>query len=189
MADDARPAATSVARLLLANVARLTAAGAPGFAAAPVRPLAAWSTSVHAFRDSILVSVARTAVGTRYVRGGESFQGGFDCSGLIRYIMRALDVTVPRTAAEQADAGLALGRDPARLLPGDLLTFGTGARGASHVGIYVGNGRFVHASSVAGRVIESDVRRPPSRLVKVWRDTRRVLSDAGADSSLVRGDS
>ena len=80
-------------------------------------------------------------------------------------------------------------RDPGRLIPGDLLTFGAGARGASHVGIYVGDGRFVHASSVAGRVIESDVRRPPSRLVKVWRDTRRVLSDAGADSSLVRGDS
>ena len=176
-------------RLLLANVARLTAAGAPRFSAAPVRPLAAWSTSVHSFRDSILVSVARTAVGTRYVRGGESFQGGFDCSGLIRYIMRALDVTVPRTAAEQGDAGLALGRDPARLVPGDLLTFGSGTRGASHVGIYVGNGRFVHASSVAGRVIESDVRRPPSRLVKVWRDTRRVLSDASADSTLARGDS
>jgi cell wall-associated NlpC family hydrolase len=56
------------------------------------------------------------------------------------------------------------------------------------VGIYVGNGRYVHASSVAGQVIESDIQRPQSPLVKVWRGTRRVLSDADA-APTVKGDS
>ena len=171
------------ARLLRANVARLSAANAPrptGLRAS--RPFAAWSTSAQDLRDSILVSVARTTVGTRYVRGGGSFERGFDCSGLVQYIMTALRVSVPRTAAQQADVGLALGRDTTRLRPGDLLTFGKDARGISHVGIYVGNGRYVHASSVAGRVIESDLRRPAASLVKPWRGTRRVLSDARADA-------
>jgi cell wall-associated NlpC family hydrolase len=171
------------ARLLKANVARLTAASAPrstGLRGA--RPFAAWSTSAQDLRDSILVSIARTTVGAKYVRGGGSVERGFDCSGLVQYIMTALRVSVPRTAAQQADVGLALGRDTTRLRPGDLLTFGKDTRGISHVGIYVGNGRYVHASSVAGRVIESELRRPPASLVKPWRGTRRVLSDARTDA-------
>jgi cell wall-associated NlpC family hydrolase len=176
------------AALLSANVARLTSTGIPRAASSPAQPFAAWSLSAQAFRDSILVSVTRTALGTRYVRGGQSFDGGFDCSGLVRYVMAALHVSVPRTAAQQAATGIALGRDATRLRPGDLLTFGKGTRGISHVGIYVGNGRFVHASSVAGQVIESDVERAPSPLVKPWRGTRRVLSSASADSS-IKGDS
>jgi cell wall-associated NlpC family hydrolase len=143
--------------------------------------------SAQAFRDSILVSVARSALGTRYVRGGQSFEGGFDCSGLVRYIMTALNVTVPRTAAEQAAAGIALGRDTTRLRPGDLLTFGKNPRDVSHVGIYLGNGRFVHASSVAGRVIESDIDRAASPLIKVWRGARRMLTVADSTTAPTTG--
>jgi cell wall-associated NlpC family hydrolase len=179
---------TDGGELLASNLARLTAAGAPRpFVVGQARPFAAWSLSAHAFRDSILVSMARTAVGTRYVRGGESFEGGFDCSGLVRYIMTALDVAIPRTAAQQAGAGLSLERDATRLRPGDLLTFGKPSHGVSHIGIYVGNGRFVHASSAAGRVIESPIERTASPLVRAWRGARRVLSDAAADST-IRGD-
>jgi cell wall-associated NlpC family hydrolase len=175
--------------VLAANVARMTAASAPRpVAVRPVKPFAAWSLSAHALRDSLLVSIARTAIGTRYVRGGESFEGGFDCSGLVRYVMLALKVPVPRTAAQQADIGLPLERDTTRLRPGDLLTFGRSLRNISHIGIYLGNGRYVHASSVAGRVIESPINRPQSPLIKVWRGSRRVLSDAGADSTR-QGDS
>ena len=66
-------------------------------------------------------------------------------------------------------------------MPGDLLTFGKGKKGAvSHIGIYVGDGRYVHASSVAGKVIESPLDRPFSPLIKVWRGVRRVL---GSDDS------
>jgi cell wall-associated NlpC family hydrolase len=177
------------AAFLAANVARLTAANAP----APValrspKPLAAWSLSAHALRDSLLVSIARTAIGTRYVRGGQSFDGGFDCSGLVSYVMSALRVSVPRTAAQQAVTGLALARDTTRLRPGDLLTFGKSARNVTHVGIYLGNGRYVHASSVAGQVIESPINRPLSPLIKIWRGSRRLLSNVDADSTL-KGDS
>ena len=185
-AEPAVPDVTSLdgARLLRANVARLSAASAPRSAAPRgTRPFAAWSTSAQDLRDSILVSVARTTVGTKYVRGGGSVERGFDCSGLVQYVMTALRVSVPRTAAQQAGVGLALDRDVSRLRPGDLLTFGKDARGISHIGIYVGNGRYVHASSVAGRVIESELRRPSAPLVKAWRGTRRVLGDTHATAT------
>lgn len=186
VASDALPA--DGARLLAANIARLAAANAPrAIAPRDVRPFAAWSESAQDLRDSILVSIARTTIGTRYVRGERSVERGFDCSGLVHYIMRALSIDVPRTAAQQANAGLAVGRDTTGLRPGDLLTFGEEPRGVSHVGIYVGNGRYVHASSVAGRVIESEIARPRVPLVKPWRGTRRVLSNARTDSG-VNGD-
>ncbi|MEO5816508.1 MAG: C40 family peptidase [Gemmatimonadaceae bacterium] len=147
------------------------------------KPFAAWSASVHNVRDS-LVSVARAQIGTKYVRGGNSPEGGFDCSGLVRYVMASLKVSLPRTARLQATSGLAVVRDTTRLRPGDLLTFGKGKRGqVSHIGIYIGGGKYVHASSVAGRVIESDIGRTASPLVRAWRGVRRVVSGSGTDST------
>ena len=151
------------------------------------KPFAAWSASAQGFRDS-LVRIARAQVGTKYVRGGTTPEHGFDCSGLVRYVMAALKVKMPRTARLQASTGLAVERDANVLRPGDLLTFGKSKRGASHVGIYIGNGRYVHASSGAGRVIESDLDRKSSSLVRAWRGVRRVLVSADADSTR-RGDS
>jgi len=150
------------------------------------KPFAAMSASVHSVRDS-LVSMARAQVGTKYILGGTTPDRGFDCSGLVRYVMGAFHVSLPRTAKQQATSGLAIVRDTTRLRPGDLLTFGKSKRGAvSHIGIYVGNGRYVHASSVAGRVIESDIARTQSPLVRAWRGVRRVVT--GADSTS-KGDS
>lgn len=140
---------------------------------------------MHSLRDS-LVAIARAQVGTRYIRGGTSPESGFDCSGLVRYVMSALHVSLPRTAAQQARSGLAVARDTAGLRPGDLLTFGRGKRGVSHIGIYIGGGRYVHASSGSGRVIESTIDRPQSPLIRAWKGVRRVV--AGSDSSRL-GDS
>jgi cell wall-associated NlpC family hydrolase len=156
----------------------------PKLAEAP-KPFAAWSESVHALHDSIVVSIVRTQIGTRYVHGGTTPQGGFDCSGLVRYVMAALQVHLPRTAAEQARVGMAVARDTTQLRPGDLLTFGKGRSDVSHIGIYVGNGRYVHASSVAGRVIESALSRPASPLIRKWHGSRRVVA---ATDSVVKGD-
>ncbi|MDB4914296.1 MAG: NlpC/P60 family protein [Gemmatimonadetes bacterium] len=145
------------------------------------KPFAKWSESVHSVRDS-LVQIARAQVGAKYVSGGQSPEGGFDCSGLVKYVMAALNVRLPRTARQQATTGLAVIRDTTELRPGDLLTFGKSKRGVSHIGIYVGHGRYVHASSGAGRVIESDIGRSSSSLVRAWRGVRRIVSNA-ADSA------
>jgi cell wall-associated NlpC family hydrolase len=141
----------------------------------PVRPLQEMSASASSMRDSV-VALARAQLGTPYVRGGQSPEKGFDCSGLVKYLMAAFRLDVPRTARQQARVGQPLERDTSRLRPGDLLTFGRAKEGIDHIGIYVGGGRFIHASSVAGRVVESRVNRPPSRLIKAWRGARRLLA-------------
>ena len=146
-----------------------------------VRPFTAISNSAQTLRDSI-VQMARAQIGTKYKFGGGTPEKGFDCSGLVKFVMAALNLDVPRTAKQQARVGLAIVKDTSRLLPGDLLTFGRGKKGAvSHVGIYVGDGRFVQASSAAGRVIETPLDRPASPRIKVWRGARRIL--VGDDSA------
>ena len=148
------------------------------------KPFAAFSASAESIRDS-LVALARAQIGTKYVRGGTSPEHGFDCSGLVHYVMAAMKVRMPRTARLQAATGVAVVRDPTRLRPGDLLTFGKGKSGASHIAIYVGNGHYVHASSGSGRVIESDLSRSSS-LVRAWRGVRRIV--LGRDSTAANGD-
>jgi len=145
------------------------------------KPFTAISNSAQTLRDSI-VQMARAQIGTKYKFGGGTPEKGFDCSGLVKFVMAALNLDVPRTAKQQAKVGLAIIKDTSRLLPGDLLTFGRGKKGAvSHVGIYVGDGRFVQASSAAGRVIETPLDRPASPRIKVWRGARRIL--VGDDSA------
>ena len=139
------------------------------------RPFAALSNTAVSMRDSI-VQVARSQIGTRYRFGGTTPKGGFDCSGLVRYVLAALKISLPRTAAQQASIGDNVPKDTTRLRPGDLLTFGRGSR-VTHIGIYVGNGRYVHASPTAGRVIETSLSRTTSSLVKIWRGGRSVLAD------------
>ena len=139
------------------------------------RPFAALSATALSMRDSI-VTVARSQIGTRYRFGGTTPKAGFDCSGFVRYVLGALQVMLPRTAAQQAKLGATVPKDTTRLRPGDLLTFGRGGR-VTHIGIYVGNGRYVHASPTAGRVIETSLARTESPLVKIWRGGVRLLAD------------
>lgn len=139
------------------------------------KPFAVLSNSARTLRDSV-VQMAKAQIGKRYRTGGQAPDKGFDCSGLVRYVLAALNVGVPRTARQQAGVGLAVKRDTSQLLPGDLLTFGKTPKGVSHVGIYVGGGRYIHASSAAGKVIESSIDRPRSPLIKAWRGARRILS-------------
>jgi cell wall-associated NlpC family hydrolase len=145
-----------------------------GVAQQPIAPLREMSTAALTLRDS-LVAIARAQVGRKYVMGGASPTRGFDCSGLVQYVLEAFRIDVPRTSHEQSTVGFAVERDTNVLLPGDLLMFGRPRDGVSHVGIYVGHGRYVHASSVAGRVIESPLDRPPSDMIKVLKSARRVL--------------
>jgi hypothetical protein len=129
------------------------------------------------------VALARGQLGRRYIYGAEG-RRGFDCSGLVRYVLRALSIEAPRTAQLQAKLGDSVPLDTAHLRPGDLLTFGTKRR-VTHIGIYVGNGRFVHASSGAGRVVERPLLRRPARGIKPWIGARRVLPDGRALTPMV----
>jgi cell wall-associated NlpC family hydrolase len=154
----------------------------------PVRakPFAAFSASAQGLRDS-LVSRARGTLGTRYRLGGNTPDRGLDCSGLVRYVLSALSIDLPRTAATQATAGEAIARDVAQLQPGDVLTFRQGKR-ISHVGVYVGEGRFIHASTSQRRVVESRLDNPRSPLVRRWAGVRRFVPRA-LDSLLASSDS
>ena len=145
----------------------------------PRRPFAALTASIQTFRDS-LVSRARAQIGTRYKLGGTG-PSGFDCSGLVRFVAKAFDITLPRTARLQAKVGVAVPKDLAAMKPGDLLTFGRGSK-ISHVGIYVGEGRFVHASTSKHEVIETSLSELRSPLIKQWKGVRRMAS--GADVKL-----
>jgi cell wall-associated NlpC family hydrolase len=129
-------------------------------------------------RDSV-VALARRQLGVRYLLGGTSPERGFDCSGFLQYLMRRLDVKLPRTAAEQARVGQEVPRDINRLLPGDILTFGRGR--VTHVGVYIGGGRFIHASTGSRRIAEARLDRSESNLVRAWSGVRRMLG--GSDST------
>jgi len=106
-----------------------------------------------------LVLSAMNFLGVRYTRGGASVENGFDCSGFTRHIFEmSIGMVLPHRADEQARLSnlLPIRRDD--LKPGDLVFFNTMRRTFSHVGIYVGDGKFIHAPRVGGAVRVDDMR-------------------------------
>lgn len=100
---------------------------------------------------SQLANQALGYLGIRYRFGGSSPETGFDCSGLVLNVFRnAIGLDLPRTAAEMARVGDRISRQ--ELKPGDLVFFNTMRRAFSHVGIYLGDNRFVHAPATGGKV-------------------------------------
>ena len=98
-----------------------------------------------------LIMNAMSLIGLSYRFGGNSPTQGLDCSGFMQYIFkRSMGITLPRTSAEMATVGQQV--DRANLKPGDMVFFGSGGR-VSHVGMYIGNDRFIHAPRT-GRDIE-----------------------------------
>lgn len=112
---------------------------------------------IHSFTDraASLAVEAMSLVGIHYRRGGSSPEHGLDCSGLVRYVFRQANGTeLPRTSAEISRVGQPI--DKKDLQPGDLVFFNTLKRTFSHVGIYLGDNKFIHAPSSGGAVrIES----------------------------------
>lgn len=112
----------------------------------------------RAAANTVSDSIAATAkkfVGSRYVSGGMSPKG-FDCSGFTSYVYKQHGIILPRTSTSQAYVGTKVNKT--NLIPGDLLIFSnTYKAGPSHTGIYLGNGRFVHASTSRTGVIISDL--------------------------------
>ncbi|WP_144113709.1 C40 family peptidase [Paraburkholderia sp. BCC1886] len=101
-------------------------------------------------REEISIQ-AMGLVGIPYRWGGNTPDSGFDCSGLVRYVLlRAASVNLPRTTADMSGRGESV--EPNEIAPGDLVFFNTTGRAHSHVGIYVGKLRFVNAPSTGGTV-------------------------------------
>ena len=101
-------------------------------------------------REEISIQ-AMSLVGVPYRWGGNTPDSGFDCSGLVRYVvLRAASVNLPRTTADMSGRGESI--EPDEIAPGDLIFFNTTGRPHSHVGIYVGKLRFVNAPSTGGTV-------------------------------------
>jgi len=117
-------------------------------------------------------------LGIRYLHGGDGpNDGGFDCSGLVRKVFGdALGLNLPRTAAEMAKLGNRVNKE--ELKPGDLVFFNTMRRAFSHVGIYLGENRFLHAPSTGGVVrVES---MDSAYWVKRFDGGRRLAPEAQA---------
>ncbi|MGQ9723750.1 MAG: C40 family peptidase [Tepidimonas sp.] len=126
-------------------------------------------------RRSAALVYAMAYVGVPYQRGGVGFEQGVDCSGFVQITYRdSAGIRLPRRAAEQAQATLPIA--PRDLAPGDLVFFNTQGEPFSHVGIYVGQGRFIHSPRTGARV---RIERLEDRY---WREhfdgARRVIGDA-----------
>ena len=102
-----------------------------------------------------IVNYALQYVGTPYRWGGSSPSTGFDCSGLVYYVYKQFGYTLNRVAQDQASNGVHV--DPSAIQPGDILCFYSGSSYIGHVGIYIGGGRFVHASNSTTGVIISEL--------------------------------
>ena len=110
-------------------------------------------------KASDMVLTAMNFLGVPYRRGGSSVERGFDCSGFTRHVFEmSVGLVLPRRVDEQATAPglIAVKRD--ELKPGDLVFFNTLKRTFSHVGIYVGEGKFIHSPRTGGEVRVEDMR-------------------------------
>ncbi len=129
-------------------------------------------------RTSDLVVGAMGFLGVPYKRGGNSAESGFDCSGFVRAMYdKSMGLLLPRRAEEQAAATQKI--DRSELKPGDLVFFNTMRRAFSHVGIYVGDGKFIHAPRSGAEV------RVESMNVSYWQKrfngARRVVEGGNSD--------
>ncbi len=106
-----------------------------------------------------MVLTAIDFLGVRYKRGGNSAEKGFDCSGFTRQVFESsIGLLLPRRADEQAKAAGLVTVKKDELQPGDLVFFNTLRRTFSHVGIYIGDGKFVHSPKPGGEVRIEDMR-------------------------------
>ncbi len=142
--------------VLIGLLALLPTLGHAGEDAAP--PAEAPQAKGFSGQVQILLSYAKSFNGINYRFGGTSPETGFDCSGFVGYVYKQVaGMNLPRNALAISQVGQKIA--PAELRPGDLVFFNTLRRTISHVGIYLGDNRFIHAtSSRTGEVMISDLR-------------------------------
>lgn len=121
-----------------------------------------------------LIMRAMSLMGVRYKRGGNSPETGLDCSGLVNLVFRdTLGLVLPRRSEEISRVGEQVNKT--ELKPGDLVFYNTVRRAFSHVGIYLGEGRFLHAPASGGKVRIEDMNQP--YWTKRFNGARRVTTD------------
>ena len=142
-----------------------------------VRHSVADKAHVVADRTADLIGNAMGFIGVPYRRGGTSASTGFDCSGFVRAVYeKTVGMVLPRKAAQQAASTQVI--DKKELQPGDLVFFNTMRRAFSHVGIYVGDGKFIHSPRTGSEVRVEDMRQ--SYWQRRFDGARRVTVEAKA---------
>ncbi len=117
----------------------------------PKNPVNEQTNKEAALRKDI-VEYAKTLIGIKYVYGGSTTKG-FDCSGFVKYVYNHFDIDITRTSSSQSKGGKKVTK--ADMQPGDLVFFDTngGLNNVTHVGIYIGDGKFIHASTYLKKAI------------------------------------
>ena len=184
----------SIASLPAMSAVSIDSIKTRSLAAAPSRPIVSIDAMAPATRPAAgsaafpsgVMTTAARYLGTRYQFGGAR-PGAFDCSGFVRYVFARHGVALPRTAREQAEVGrtVAGGLDSVRT--GDLLFFTTRRGRATHVAIYVGGGRIIHASAGSRRVRYDDLDSPRGRwFITNLSGVRRVVDESLAGGPHLR---
>lgn len=125
-----------------------------------------------------VVETALEAMGEPYRWGANSSDRGFDCSGLVWYAYTSHGIDIPRVSRDQARAGRDVPPEAGRLRPGDILLFGDGSGRVTHVGLYVGDERFIHSTTSGGVTVSSldpGADAYEGWWVRRWVGARRVL--------------
>ena len=130
-----------------------------------------------------LVEAGFKMIGVRYRRSGGSEKTGFDCSGLVKSLFSQFNIDLPRSSREQYNQGEVVDRD--NLQVGDLVFFSSGGTRPTHVGIYVGDDKFLHAAIKAKQVIVSDLNKfwytmrylGARRIADLWWDETQATSE------------
>lgn len=124
-----------------------------------------------AFAETPLSSAVNAGLGSPYKWSGTTTKG-FDCSGYTSWVFKKFGIDLPHTSKGQATVGDSVDKD--QLRPGDLVFFNTDGKGISHVGVYVGDGKFYHSATDKGVII---TKMSDSYYTKRYVTARRVLSD------------
>jgi cell wall-associated NlpC family hydrolase len=185
-AAQAAPAGDTVTRFLREN--QLLDAALAATQSVTQTATGAGGELLEQMRDgaSDLVINAMNFLGVPYRRGGNTAESGFDCSGFTRHVFEnSIGMLLPRRSAEQANASGLLKVQKDELKPGDLVFFNTMRRAFSHVGIYIGDGKFVHAPRTGQQIKVEDMR--ASYWTKRFNGARRAgeLDTAALPAGLV----